>query len=172
MHQSGREWNDKFDNILKSLGFDEISWCNCVYSFNNDAILLVYVDDLILFARNEVLIRKITKLIKSKVDIQELGEVKYILGVNFERGKNEYYMHQRTYIEKLMIKFKELPKSNVSLSLKIGSLPPKEETGELIETNLMKKFPYRSLIGCLVFLANRSRPDMYIFLSKLNVTVL
>lgn len=161
LHQSGREWNFELDNVLKQLGFVKLSWTNCVYKYKNDVVLTVYVDDIIIFGKTNELINEALELIKSKFDVTELGQTKYLLGVNFEYVNDSLYLHQNTYIEKLMIKFKELPKSHVKLPFKVGGvLPPKVPESDIIENDLMKKYPYRTLIGCLSFLADRSRPDI------------
>ncbi|GBN60444.1 Retrovirus-related Pol polyprotein from transposon TNT 1-94 [Araneus ventricosus] len=158
LHQSGRSWNCELYNILKDLKFDKLLWSNCLYK-NKDVILVIYVDD-ILFGKALNDINKTIALIKSKLDLTELGPAKYLLGVNFEMNK-DLFMHQKTYIEKLIIKFKELPKSNVNLPIKLGSkLPEKIKEKDIVENELMSKFPYRSLIGCLSFLADRTRPDI------------
>ncbi|UYV70192.1 hypothetical protein LAZ67_7002131 [Cordylochernes scorpioides] len=150
LHQSGREWNKELDSILNSIGFETIKWCNCVYKMNNSVILIVYVDDILLFG------------IETSLDIEELGKVKYLLGVNFETTDKGIYLHQETYINRLITSFTDLPKTLVNLPFKTGCwLPPKIKEDEIIETELMRKYPYRSIIGCLSFLADRSRPDIY-----------
>ncbi|KAF8783500.1 Retrovirus-related Pol polyprotein like [Argiope bruennichi] len=58
-------------------------------------------------------------------------------------------------------RFKNLPKKRVSLPFKVGCiLPERVKENEIEETELMRQFPYRTLIGCLYFIANRSRPDI------------
>ncbi|GBN31336.1 Retrovirus-related Pol polyprotein from transposon TNT 1-94 [Araneus ventricosus] len=159
LHQSGRSWNCELDHILKDLKFDKLLWSNCLYE-NKDVILVIYVHDIIVFGKTLNDINKTIDLIKSKLDLTELGPAKYLFGVNFEMNK-DLFMHQKTYIEKLMIKFKELPKSNVNLPIKLGSkLPEKIEEKDIVENELMSKFPYRSLIGCLSFMVDRTRPDI------------
>ena len=119
------------------------------------------MDDIVLFGWNNEVLQQSIKLIKKNLEITELGNVKYLLGVNFEKVNNEIYLHQHTYINKLLVKFKDLPKSFVNLPFKVGfTLPPKVEEKEIVENEIMHKYPYRSLIGCLSFLANRSRPDI------------
>ena len=100
----------------------------------------------------------VTRL-KTKRNVLDSGKVRYILGVNFEEIENKYCLHQSTYIQKLMVKFEDLPRNYVNLPLKVGIVPPREEK-EIIENKIMKKFPYRTLIGCLSFLADRSRPEI------------
>jgi hypothetical protein len=40
------------------------------------------------------------------------------------------------------------------------NIPEKVNENEIVENELMVKYPYRSLIGCLSFLADRTRPDI------------
>ena len=59
------------------------------------------------------------------------------------------------------MKFKDLPRSNISLPFKVGyKLLPKVKAEDIVENDVMKQYPYRTLIGCLQFLASRSRPDI------------
>ncbi|UYV79758.1 hypothetical protein LAZ67_18000575 [Cordylochernes scorpioides] len=107
------------------------------------------------------IIGKTIQIIKEKLDIEELGKVKYLLGVNFETTDKGIYLHQETYINRLITSFTDLPKTLVNLPFKAGCwLPPKIKEDEIIETELMRKYPYISIIGCLSFLADRSRPDI------------
>jgi hypothetical protein len=160
LKQSGRQWNDELDSILKSIGFENLKWCNCVYKMCN-TVLVVYVDDLVIFSKELIEINKIIDNLKNKLDIKELGEVKYLLGVNFESNGSEIYLHQQTYISKLINRFSDLPNSHARVPLKIGmNIPEKVNENEIVENELMVKYPYRSLIGCLSFLADRTRPDI------------
>ena len=159
LHQSGKEWYNEIESILESLAFVKLDWCNCVYTINNEIYLLLYVDDIIIFAKNKSLMDDTISKLKAKINIQDLGKVKYLLGVNFDEIVHKYYLHQTTYIEKLMIKFEDLSRNHVDLPLKLGIVPPREEKG-IVENEIMRKFSYRTLIGCLSFLADRSRPDI------------
>lgn len=158
LHQSGREWSIELDSILKTLNFQNLKWCNCVYKLNNEIILLVYVDDIVIFGKNNFVIENAIVLLKSKIDVKTLGKVKFLLGVNFDCIDNSVYLHQETYISKLANRFVDLPRTHVNIPLKLGLVPDKN--GNFEETELMRKYPYKSLIGCLLFLSNRSRPDI------------
>lgn len=158
LKQSGRQWNLELDAILKSVGFKKLNFCNCVYKMDN-CILLVYVDDMVLFCKTNTILEKTIDLIKSELEIKNLGKVKYLLGVNFENVNGTLFLHQKTYIDRLSKRFSELPKTKVKLPIKVGFKLP-NKVNKVIENEIMKKFPYRTLIGCLSFIANRSRPDI------------
>ncbi|GBM40680.1 hypothetical protein AVEN_159655-1 [Araneus ventricosus] len=52
LHQSCRQWFLEMDNMLNELDFLKLEWCTCVYMYKNKLILLLYVDDIVLFAKN------------------------------------------------------------------------------------------------------------------------
>ncbi|GBO41020.1 Retrovirus-related Pol polyprotein from transposon TNT 1-94 [Araneus ventricosus] len=160
LHQSGRQWNLELSEILFGLGFHQNDLCNGLYTKSN-CILLVYVDDIVVFSKSQSDLENLILNIKIKLEITELGPVRYLLGVNFERIGDSVYLHQNTYINKLKTRFKNLPRRRITLPLKVGCiLPDRVKENEIIETELMRQIPYKTLIGCLSFIANRSRPDI------------
>ncbi|GBL69431.1 Retrovirus-related Pol polyprotein from transposon TNT 1-94, partial [Araneus ventricosus] len=152
--------NLELSEILYGLGFHQNELCNGLYTKSN-CILLVYVDDIVVFSKSQSDLENSILKIKIKLEITELGPVRYLLGVNFERIGNSVYLHQNTYINKLKTRFKNLPRRRITLPLKVGCiLPDRVKENEMIETELMRQIPYKTLIGCLSFIANRSRPDI------------
>ncbi|GBO03580.1 Retrovirus-related Pol polyprotein from transposon TNT 1-94 [Araneus ventricosus] len=160
LHQSGRQWNIELNEILFGLGFHRNELCNGLYTKSN-CILLVYVDDIVVFSKSQSDLEDSILNIKIKLEITELGPVRYLIGVNFERIGDSVYLHQNTYINKLKTRFKNLPRRQIALPLKVGCiLPDRVKENEIIETELTRQIPYKTLIGCLSFIANRSRPDI------------
>ena len=49
LHQSGRVWYFEINKVLLDLGFEKFEWCNCVYNFGSNILLLFYVDDIVIF---------------------------------------------------------------------------------------------------------------------------
>ncbi|GBM05418.1 Retrovirus-related Pol polyprotein from transposon TNT 1-94 [Araneus ventricosus] len=160
LHQSGRQWNLELSEILFGLGFHQNDLCNGLYTKSN-CILLIYVYYIVVFSKSQSDLENSILNIKIKLEITELGPVRYLLGVNFERIGNSVYLHQNTYINKLKTRFKNLPRRRITLPLKVGCiLPDRVKENEIIETELLRQIPYKTLIGCLSFIANRSRPDI------------
>uniref|UniRef100_T1IX58 Reverse transcriptase Ty1/copia-type domain-containing protein n=1 Tax=Strigamia maritima TaxID=126957 RepID=T1IX58_STRMM len=76
-------------------------------------------------------------------------------------------MHQIGFIQKLANVFNIVKNEIVKVPVTVGTTLVKCKEGESVED-----FPYRSLIGSLMFLASRSRPDILYavtYLSQLNV---
>ena len=68
------------------------NWCeydSCVYfKQNNDlTYLLLYVDDMLIAARNKAHIQKLKAQQKKKFDMKNLGETKKILGMEITRER-------------------------------------------------------------------------------------
>jgi hypothetical protein len=67
---------------------------------NRSIIVALYVDDLLLFAREEEELLKVTRALTDRFDIKDLGEVKYILGIRVRKGQDGSIMlSQKYYIE-------------------------------------------------------------------------
>ena len=64
----------------------------------------VYVDDLILAARNEKQLNQVKEKLSSKFDIKDLGEFKYFLGMKVEQNKEtkSIWIGQPAYTENLL----------------------------------------------------------------------
>lgn len=160
LHQSGRQWFLEINKVLIEIGFCAFSWCNCVYSFNKNVILVLYVDDFVLFGKSQAQIDKVLKVLVKKFDIKILGKTRTLLGVEFEEDKT-VRIHQMTYIDEVRNRFKKFKIPVSSLPISKGSVYSKTSCPTTnTETLEMQKYPYRSVLGCLSFISNRTRPDI------------
>ncbi|KAB7521642.1 hypothetical protein F8C76_18165, partial [Flagellimonas olearia] len=77
LKQASRAWNIKFDQAVKSFGFDQNIDEPCVYKKGSGkavAFLVLYVDDILLIG-NDVGILSSTKVwLSSQFQIKDLGE--------------------------------------------------------------------------------------------------
>lgn len=168
LHQSGRQWFLEIDKKLRSLGFKSLQWVNCVYTYNTDLILLLYVDDIVLMGRNMKIIEDVLKVIRSNFEVKELGKTQKLLGVMFE-GQN-LVIKQEHYINKIYdIYSKQFNVPIASLPVSKGTLISKTQSPTTDdEQSVMKEIPYRSLIGALSFVASRTRPDIAYVVNRLS----
>jgi len=162
LKQSGKAWNDQLNNILLKINFKRLKCDPCLYKKENKhgnitCILAVYVDD-ILLTGNESEINQTTSLIKKYFEIKELGDAKFIIGIKFERYNNGYILHQKRYINDLLIKFKDeniYPTNNI-----------KPINDEKLRNISIDKTKYRSAVGNLLYLSISTRPDIIYAVSK------
>ena len=107
MHPNAREWFNEIETVLQDLGFEKFSWTNCIYVYQKNVILLLYVDNIILCGHNETLISKIINKLNEKFDLKILGKTKKLLGVHFEEVNGNLSIKQTEYIEKIWKKLKK-----------------------------------------------------------------
>ena len=103
LKQSPRCWNSTLDAYLKEMQFTQ----TCIYYRKNgeDMIFIgVYVDNLILAARNEKQLNQVKEKLSSKFDIKDLGELKYFLGMKVEpnRETRSIWIGQPAYTENFL----------------------------------------------------------------------
>ena len=68
------------------------NWCeydSCVYFKQSDDLtyLLLYVDDILIAAKNKTHVQKFKAQLKKQFDMKDLGEAKKILGVEITRDR-------------------------------------------------------------------------------------
>lgn len=161
LHQSGREWFYEIHQVLLKIGFRKFDACNCVYIFNSNIVLLLYVDDIVIFGRNQQVIDKVLELLGNHFDLKILGKTKKLLGVEFVEKNGVLEIHQSHYIDEVCNKFKHFKIPISSLPLSKGVVFSKVDCPvSQADINYMSKLPYRSVLGCLSFIANRTRPDI------------
>lgn len=161
LHQSGRQWFFEIHNVLLKIGFIKLAWCNCAYTFSNYVVLILYVDDFVLFGKDKNVVNNVINILVKHFDIKVLGRTKLLLGVEFVEKGGCVLIHQGKYISEVYERFTEyripitsLPISKSVIYSKLDCPKTDEETRE------MAKYPYRSVLGCLSFICNRTRPDI------------
>ncbi|GBM97458.1 Retrovirus-related Pol polyprotein from transposon TNT 1-94 [Araneus ventricosus] len=122
LHQSGREWFFEIHNTLKNLGFNKFEWCNCIYSYENDLLLLLYVDDIVFIGRSIEKVMRGIKLLQKYFDLKILGKTRRLLGVEFEEKNEEVFIHQSMYIDEIHRRFSEYLIPFSSLPIRKGLL--------------------------------------------------
>ena len=159
LKQSGREWNKEFDNKIKAFGFQRLKSDPCVY-IRRDAdgisILTVWVDDLLLFASSEQLMKRMKEDIGSQWEATDMGDPTKIVGIEITQTCDSIMITQQKYIEAIL-KREHMEEANpvstpLDKSIKIG---PNPEGNKGDRSNCFAK-----LLGELQFLANATRPDM------------
>ena len=80
-------------------------------------IIAVYVDDLNLIGTPEEL-TKAANYLKKEFEMKDLGKTRYCLGLQIEHCSNDIFVHQSTYIEKVLNRF-YMDKSHLVNSLMV-----------------------------------------------------
>ena len=95
--------------------------------------------------------------------MKDLRKTKYCLGLQIEYCLNDVFIHQSTYIEKVLKRFYMDKSHPLSSPMVVRSLEVTKDSFWLKEENeelLGPKVPYLSAICALMYLANYTRPDI------------
>lgn len=171
LHQSGKCWYEELHHKLISNKFKELKGLTCVYTYGKTAVLLVYVDDLILFSENKSVEENMIQLIQSLYQVEYLGPITKLLGIEFSIDESNVRVNCPRYIASCLAKF-DLSQEKVQLPIPPGVITSKRE--QPTNDEIMRKMthvPYRSLLGCLLYISGRCRPDISFSVAALSQMV-
>lgn len=105
-----------------------------------------------IFAINEKSAESIINMIKTRLEIKELGRIKRFLGVNFVDNEGVYGIHQTDYIKSL---YQHIPFVFTNLPVVV------DENDYNEEEKIYEEYPeYRKIVGSLMYLMTRIRSDI------------
>lgn len=160
LKQASRACYEKVHSILVELKFRRSESEHCVYYKLNDksiVIIALYVDDFLIFSNDEDQKNKLEQALMNEFEIKGLGEAKHVLWMRIRRTKDAIVVDQTKYIEQVLSKLNMTDCKSVGTPLEAGKKLIKAEVHNDVEND---KFPYRELLGCLMYLAVCSRPDI------------
>ena len=166
LKQASRSWNLRFNETIKTYGFEQSPDEACVYKLIKDqavVFLILYVDDILLIGNNVELLTNVKKWLTEHFQMKDLGEASYVLGIKIYRDRTNKLLalSQASYIDKVLARFSMqnskkglLPtRHGVSLSKSQCPQTPQEEED-------MRRFPYASAVGSLMYAMLCTRPDI------------
>lgn len=168
LRQAGRNWHLKLDEVLRRFGAMPSKSDACVYQLGQgeeSLLIAVYVDDILLVARDPGKFSKVCEYLAREFEIKDLGEPKYCLDIEFNRRGNEIALHQRGYIAEILERFGMTDCKPVSSPMDVNS-----KLSALMEdpSDDERKLPFRELVGALMYMAVATRPDIAHAVSSLS----
>ncbi|CAN1132933.1 Retrovirus-related Pol polyprotein from transposon TNT 1-94 [Linum perenne] len=158
LKQSPRAWFDRFTKAVKSADYyqcqtDHTMFIKCTKS-GKRAILIVYVDDIIITGDALDEIQKLKKYLATEFELKDLGELKYFLGMEVARSNQGILLSQRKYVLDLL-------KEAGMLGCKPSATPMEanKQMSREIDIPLVDKEGYQRLVGKLIYLGH-TRPDI------------
>lgn len=157
LKQASKAWYYKIDNVLTELQFKKSLCEPCVYIKSDVAgnliILALYVDDILLFSKDTSSKKLLKEELMRIFEMKDLGRATHILGMRLRQDHSKFVLDQKSYIQKVLEQFKMTDCKPVSTPLENGM-----KLGKGDQTELDSK--YRSLIGCIMYIAVCTRPDI------------
>lgn len=101
LNQAPRAWYSRFANFLLTLGFTEARFDTSlfIYTRGSDVVyILLYVDDIMLTASSDSLLRWTIAALQAEFSMKDLGTLDHFLGISVCRTSASMYLSQRQYI--------------------------------------------------------------------------
>lgn len=177
LKQSGATWNKCFNELLvNKLKFRRAEVDPCVYirghNINEMVILTVYVDDVLIFSRNQSVINSVKNEINNEFEIDDIGAVKRVIGMNVSCSDKKITINQRSAIEDLLKSSGMEACKSVKSPMEPGLKLEKCDNKNCSSADRVNGTEYRSVIGSLNYIASTTRPDLTFsvsFLSQYNL---
>ena len=116
------------------------------------AILIVYVDDIILSGNDMGELQNLKKYLSEEFEVKDLGNLKYFLGMEVARSRKGIVVSQRKYILDLL-------KETGMLGCKPINTPmdSQKKLGIEKESTPVDRGRYQRLVGRLIYLTHSAR---------------
>jgi len=157
LKQSAREWYTCLSALLRKIGFVISHFDPCVFIHKSESTFIsVYVDDITIIGPSSPFVKEIKQQLNSKFDCKDLGDAKYILGLELTYAEAGINISQYGYIEKILLQFGMSDSRPVAIPLDPNMPLRKVEPG----TEIKDIGIYQSIIGSLMYAVTGTRPDL------------
>lgn len=172
---SPKRWYVEFTAFLDKMGFKVYPFQSCIFWWRRDekyAIVLLYVDDILMTGNCEDKLHETKRQLKDKFQITDLGAPKRFLGIDIERDETRrmLFIHQSRFVDEILERFGMTDCNAVNTPmvtrqaeqnlLKNSERAKRDEAKIAKELRAFDQIPYREAIGSLLYLANGTRPDI------------
>lgn len=167
LKQASRQWNIKLNSALLNIGLTRSKIDPCLYYLVNHSTMIfiaVWVDDFLIFTSSTITRKEIEEKLKAQFSMKDLGDVKQCIGMSISRNRKTgvILLDQEKYINMMLERFGMSECKPVRTPIEVNEKFEKNSEDRDID------IPYREAVGCLIYLAHVSRPDITFAVSKLS----
>lgn len=171
LRQAPKLWYELLATRLKKLGFRRSNTNDSLFikaDKGPQVYLLVYVDDILVVGDGET-VQDVKQRLSGIFSVTDLGACTYFIGMKVDRTEQGIFLSQRPFAEKI-VELSGMSKAKPTDAPLTLSHPLYKEKRDLSkdEVAAMKNVPYRQVLGSLLFLATRTRPDLSTAVSMLG----
>ncbi|EJK62065.1 hypothetical protein THAOC_17338 [Thalassiosira oceanica] len=158
LKQAPRHFFSYLGERLQSYGLTPSEHDPCLF-LSRDLIVVVYVDDLLVYSRSDATIADfVSKMKEAKVDIRLEGTAEGFLGVDVDRQGTTTVLTQRGLTERVIQALGLDPE--MSNKVETPALPGVALGRDVDGEPAFGNFNYASVVGMLLYLCGHSRPDI------------
>lgn len=147
-------WNRKITEVLKELKFVQSKNDYCLFVRSDNCYVLVYVDDILIATNDERIRKSIQSKLETEFKMKFLGNIKSYLGISVIKEGNCFKINQQKLIEDVARRFR------VENSKPIKTPIEEKLQIRINEGDEATKYPFKELLGSLVYIMMATRPDV------------
>ena len=156
LKQAGNVWNADFDQTMTKLGYRQLrtDYCASALKTSEDlSILIVWVDDINVFAKNRSTNEDLINKIKEKYEVTMLSELTLLLGIHIRHDREErlIMLSQAQYIQKILGKAGMSESKPVSMPMDPNVILCETESQNDVGTTSHTSNEYATSIGKLMY---------------------
>jgi Reverse transcriptase (RNA-dependent DNA polymerase) len=93
--------------MLLNIGCKSLNNDPSIYIYREKTVIIAHINNILIFSQNIENINKIREKLASKLELSNLGEARYFLGIEIIRNRQNkrLVLSQRQFIEQIMQKF-------------------------------------------------------------------
>ena len=167
LKQSPRQWYLKFDEFMLNHNFSRSEYDNCVYfrklNSGDQISLLLYVDDMLIACKHRAEVEKLKTELMAVFEMKDLGPAAKILGMQIKRDRQAktLFLTQSGYLKRVVSRFgmvnSKLVTTPVAAHFKLSKQQEPEEEADI---DHMRRIPYSSAVGSIMYAMVCTRPDV------------
>jgi hypothetical protein len=165
LKQAPRQWNKRFSQFLKRENLKALENDECIF-YRRDPLLIIaiYVDDGIIFARDQLEIDQILSQLQKEFDIHSVEPTAYLGFQIAQLDDGRLAIHQTSYINKILKKFNMTGTKPVEAPVTMSRSIMDGNSNEPLSSDM----PYREAIGSLMYAAVTTRIDIAYAVNKMS----
>ena len=166
LKQSGKVWYETLSDYLLKCGFKDFKSDKCVFNYekgNSRLIIGIYVDDLIIINSDDEILDHVIRKLKENFKLKENVNMKSFLGLEISIEENKLIIKQEAYVDEILKRFKMQDCNSIATPMDINVDLDNYETSEKCDPH-----KYQEIIGSLMYLGVKSRPDIAYALATLS----
>ena len=156
LKQASHNWWEMLSTGLKIRKFHQSPIDPCLF-IRTDCIVIVYVDDTLIFAKDNNTIQSVIDSLSQDFELTDEGTMENFLGCNINKGKNGEILLTQPGIKERILNILHLTEE-----CKRHSIPISQSIVDRMheKSPRVDKWNYRSAIGMLTYLAQISHPEI------------
>lgn len=155
LKQAPLTWNKTFTQTMTDLGFKSIKNDRCVFvNKDKSVIIALYVDDGLVIGQDKENLKQILNKLENTFQMKKNENPTCYLGMEIQHLQEGIKLTQKNYINSMLQKYG-------MENAKPCDIPSTMESRQTQETSQEKvDYPYREVVGSLLYLSTRTRPDV------------